>query len=320
MRNPFSRKPKQVPENLLGVNLDELNPRMDRWIADHPEATDDDKKIEVSVAITELGAEERRRGAQEEGHWVVFRMDDDGFLIGPDDQYVIRSGLREGKTFEQLRRERPSVAVFKSLVDDDHATRQQAIATLVSAAYQDPEDPRSFAILGRASDVQYGQEELNKDMESFPDFDIAYVRAAYPTARSEDHAHADTSPLLEGLTRCKVKSRLLARLSSYYTWKGEWLKALDLGAAAVLIGFPSEGPGDMVQALALLEEAFLRAELPFEAALASRVSHYLLGPDEAAAVERAAIALASQSADDVRYAADTVREKLLQTLQEQPSP
>ncbi len=105
MRNPFSRRPKQVPENILGVNLDELTPRMHRWIADHPEATTDDQQIELSLAIIELDAEARSRGAQEQGQWVAFRMDDHGFLIDPDDRYLIRSELREGKTFEQLRRE-----------------------------------------------------------------------------------------------------------------------------------------------------------------------------------------------------------------------
>jgi hypothetical protein len=209
-------------------------------------------------------------------------------------------------------REEPPAEVFVSLAGDDPQARRQAIAALLSSGYQDPEDTRTYAILGRSAGVEYGQDELNKDVEKFPDFDIAYVRAAYPTGRSEDHAHADISLFPEGIVRCKDKARLLARLCSYCTWKGEWLKALDNAVAAVLIGVPSEGPGDMVQVLFFLAAAFNQVGLHNDADLAMKVkAPYSIGPEEKAAVERAVTALASQNADDVRWAADTVREKLL---------
>jgi hypothetical protein len=65
--------------------------------------------------------------------------------------------------------------------------------------------------------------------------------------------------------------------------------------------------------------AFDQVELHNDADLARNVrAKYALGPDEAASAERAATTLATQYADDVRWAADTVRERLRQTLQEQP--
>jgi hypothetical protein len=212
----------------------------------------------------------------------------------------------------------PLAAVFAALASDEHAEREEAVAALLSSGYQDPEDTRTFAILGRSPGVTYSQDELNEDVEKHPDFDIAYIRAAYPTSHSEDHAHADISLFAAGMARCKAKARLLARLSSYYTWKGESLRALDYAVAAVAIGDPSEGPGDMVQVAVFLSGAFGRAGLGSDAELAMRVkAPYQLGPVEAAAVELAAAALASQYAGDVRWAADTVRAKLLHTLREQ---
>lgn len=118
-------------------------------------------------------------------------------------------------------------AAFVALLGDDHRERQQAIAALLDSGYRDPEESRGFANLGRSPGVEYSQDELRKDVETHSDFDIAYVRAAYPTGRAEDHAHADISLLREGLPRCTVKARLLARLCNYYAWKGESLKALD---------------------------------------------------------------------------------------------
>ena len=213
--------------------------------------------------------------------------------------------------------EKPSAEVFVSLGSDDPQARRQAIAVLVSSGYQDPEDTRTFAVFGRSPGVEYGQDDLNDDVEKYPDFDIAYIRAAYPTGRSEDHAHADISRFPEGLASCKAKARLLGRLCSYSTWKGEWLKALDLAVAAVLIGDPSEGPSDMVQVLNFLTAAFLKLELVDEAFLATKVrAPYNLGSEEQAAVNRAVTALTGEYADDVRWAADTVREKLVQTAQE----
>ena len=202
-----------------------------------------------------------------------------------------------------------------ALASDEPQARRQAITVLLSSGFEDPADTRSVAILGRSPGVACSQEQLNQDIERFPDFDIAYVRAAYPTTLAGDHGHADLSRLPEGLARCKVRGRILARLSSYSVWNGDCLKALDCAVAAVLFGDPSAAPGDMVQVAVLLSSAFAGAGLHGDARLAIKVNdRYELGLDEEAAVKRAAATLASQHAEDVRWAAQTVRTKLRRAL------
>jgi len=218
---------------------------------------------------------------------------------------------------DALQPETPAVmtvdSAFASLLDDDHAVRRQAIGALAQSGYQDPEEPRTFQDLD--DPASWDHETLARDVRTHPDFDIAYVRAAYPTARSEDHANAEVSILLEGALRCRRKGLVLARLSSYSTWSGERLRALDFGTAAVLLGDPSEGPGDMVQVLQLLAELFARVGLAGDAQLAERVqARFSLGPTEAAAVEKAAAALASEYPDDAAWAAAIVRDKLSSVL------
>ena len=205
-------------------------------------------------------------------------------------------------------------AALASLLDDDHAVRRQAIAALRASGYEDLAEPRDFSILGRTPGEAYGRDAFMDDVRRFPDFDIAYVRAAYPT-RSEDHANADVSILLDGVLKCRRRGYALARLSSYYTWKEEWLKALDFGTAAVLVGDPSAGPGDMVQVLQLFCELFVKVGLPSDAELAERVqARYSLGPVDAAAVTKAAEALGSEYPGDATWAAETVRSKLSNAL------
>jgi HEAT repeat protein len=204
-------------------------------------------------------------------------------------------------------------SVLASLLDDDHAVRKEAIAALAALGYHDPDEPRTFQDL--ADPAATDRETLARDLREHVDFDIAYVRAAYPTARSEDHANADVSILCDGVLRCRRKGYVLARLSSFYTWKEEWLRALDFGTAAVLLGDPSVGPGDMVQVLQLMSELFACAGLPSDAELAGQVqARYTLGPVEAAAAAKAARALGSDHQDDARWAADTVRSKLSSAL------
>ena len=205
-------------------------------------------------------------------------------------------------------------AALASLLADDHAVRKQAIAALRASGHQDPDEPRDFSVLGRTPGQAYARDAFMDDVRRFADFDIAYVRAAYPT-RSEDHANADVSILLDGVPKCRRKGYVLARLSSYYTWKEDWLRALDFGIAAVLVGDPSAGPGDMVQVLQLFSELFARVGLPADAELAERVqARYSLAPVEAAAVTKAAAALGSDYPDDARWAAETVRGKLSEAL------
>jgi len=205
-----------------------------------------------------------------------------------------------------------SISAISGLVDDDHETRKKAINAVSSRGDRDPEETRSFGILGDPQGMSTADHEAN--CRAYPDFDIAYVRVAYPTQRSDDHAHADVTVLLNSLGQCRRKALLLAQLSSYYTWSGDVLKALDFATASVLLGDPSLGPGAPVQALDLLIAAFSAIGLDRDAETARRVkAPFVLGPTEAAAVAKAASVLAAHHEPEVRWAADAVRRRLAET-------
>jgi HEAT repeat protein len=199
------------------------------------------------------------------------------------------------------------------LGSEDHEQRKAAITALRTSGVQDPEEPRTVLDL---TDPQAGDAAaLDRELRDHPDFDVAYVRAAYPTGLSEDHEHADPAILREGLATCRRKSYLLARLSSYCTWHGDALAALDHAVAAVLLGDPSQGPGDMVQVMELLTVAFRKTGHLSEAVVAAGVqASYALGATEAAAVEKTAAVLADLNADEVSWAADALRERLTSAL------
>jgi hypothetical protein len=80
-----------------------------------------------------------------------------------------------------------------------------------SLKYVDGDDSRTWQILADMDRMEA--------LKSYPDFDIAYLRAAYPTDRAEDHQNANIELLEEGLEKSIVKSRILARLSNYYVSK-----------------------------------------------------------------------------------------------------
>jgi len=206
--------------------------------------------------------------------------------------------------------ETPSPASFLS---EEHEERKAAITAIWTSGVRDPEESRTVQDL---TDPSAGDTAaLNRELRDHPDFDAAYVRAAYPTGLSEDHEHANPAILREGLATCRRRGYLLARFSSYCTWRGDPLAALDYAVASVLIGEPSQGPGDMVQVLELLTDAFRKTGHLSEAVTAAAVqASFALGPTEAAAVQTTAAVLADRYADEVGWAADTVRDRLSTAL------
>jgi len=202
-----------------------------------------------------------------------------------------------------------------SLVGDEHEERKAAITALRTTGYRDPEETRTVQDL--TDPTAWDKAALERELRDHPAFDVAYVRAAYPTRQSEDHEHANPFILREGVATCRRKGYLLARLSSYCSWQEDSLAALDHAVASVLVGDPSQGPGDMVQVLELLAIVFRKTELFSDAVIASAVqASYTLGSTEASAVERAARTLADRHAGEVNWAADTVRERLSEALAE----
>ena len=67
----------------------------------------------------------------------------------------------------------------------------------------------------------------------FPDFDLAYLAAAYPGGPAE-HGSANLTLLKAGVQSCVRKSWLLGRLSSYWLVKGDADKAFQAGVQSLL--------------------------------------------------------------------------------------
>ena len=235
--------------------------------------------------------------------------------VGPLSDASALAGQETSSGPEQAPPTSTMEASLAALVGADHDLRRAAITALSAAGYRDPEEARTLQVL--SSPLQWDHEAAKRDVREHPDFDAAYVRAAYPTGRGDDHLDADVALLLDGVVKCRRKGFLLARLSSYYTWREDWLRALDCATAAALLGEPSVGPSDMVQVMELFAGAFGRVGLTSDAETAALVqASYSLGPVEAAAVAKAVAALASIYPADVRWAADTVRQKLSKALAE----
>lgn len=220
---------------------------------------------------------------------------------------------------------RPVEELIASLASSgykDHEVRKQAIAALFASGYRDPQDARSYEILASTKALKPGidtgdgwdQNALKKDIEQFPDFDLAYLRAAYPNRLSDDHAHANEKILLDGLAKSKVKGNILARLSCYHNYySSHELQTLDYATAAVLFGDPSDGPGSMVQVVVMLAQAFDKVGQGKAANLLKRVkASYDLGPKQADHVSTTVQALVSRHRKEVEWAARLVEKRLAQ--------
>ncbi len=110
--------------------------------------------------------------------------------------------------------------------------------------------------------------ELLKDMDRaealrlYPDFDVAYLRAAYVTPSIDDHHMAEIDILKDGLEASIRKSEILARLSCWHMWNatanefafGSASAAVKMGINALLAGGLPPGPGSRLQAFQLAVE------------------------------------------------------------------
>lgn len=167
----------------------------------------------------------------------------------------------------------------------------------VSAADQQLRNA-SFGVDGQESRNFQSISSLNRTdaMRKFPDFDVAYLRAAYPTGNSGDHASANISIIDQGLPRCVRKSLLLGRLSAYWTWKGDPPKAF---CYAVHCLSATQGiehtPGDVVGCINLLAEVFRACGQSTTSALLKRMNPgYDESPDMQQRIAKIAAKLTSK--------------------------
>ncbi len=139
-------------------------------------------------------------------------------------------------------------------------------------------------------------------MRKFPDFDVTYLRAAYPTGNSGDHATANVSILEQGLPRCIRKSLLLGRLSAYWTWKVDPLKAFCYAIHCLNATRSIEhNPGDVVGCLNLLTKVFSVCDHTTTSSILKRMNP---GYDESAEMQKQITKVASKLAS--KYYKETV--------------
>jgi hypothetical protein len=127
---------------------------------------------------------------------------------------------------------------------------------MIDLQFQDGEETRSWEIL---KDI-----DRRHAVELYPDFDVAYLRAAYITPSIDDHAMADVSFLEQGLGPSIRKSEILARLAAWHTWNthsnefayGSSAQAVALAVQALVAvrELPPKSMGSMYQAYQLVVE------------------------------------------------------------------
>jgi len=158
------------------------------------------------------------------------------------------------------------------------------------------------------SSAPWSKQALARDIREYPDFDVAYLRAAYPTRHADDHANANVRMLETGLVKSRVKHSILARLSCYYTWRGDPLKALDY--AVGMLTATSEIPhdyGSPMQTLIFLSVVFEKVGLPQVSAKYRDCITAELGPEEATRVEKITTQLAKHHNEEVIWAATMLK-------------
>ncbi|MBM4320787.1 MAG: hypothetical protein FJ125_12755 [Deltaproteobacteria bacterium] len=125
---------------------------------------------------------------------------------------------------------------------------------MIDLGHQDGEETRSWEIL---KDI-----DRRKAVELYPDFDVAYLRAAYITPSIDDHEMAEIGLLETGLQHAIRKSEILARLSCWHCWNthanefayGSSAAAVRLAVQSLAAGELPRGPGSKYQAYQLLTE------------------------------------------------------------------
>lgn len=100
MRNPFKKTPKKRG-SAHPVDNEKLRARMHAWIEANYPADPDEQALETNRAILELAieAETDPEAQKAEDVWVLFVVDEDGFVMDQDGEYLVPERLREGNAF-----------------------------------------------------------------------------------------------------------------------------------------------------------------------------------------------------------------------------
>jgi hypothetical protein len=101
MRNPFARTQRRRPFSTLLVELERGRARYLERCPDRKTTALEDAILINAVAL-EIGTEADYMPDDEEGRFVFYLIDEDGFIIDKDGKHMLPPEVREGKTYVEL--------------------------------------------------------------------------------------------------------------------------------------------------------------------------------------------------------------------------
>ncbi|MDY0060855.1 MAG: hypothetical protein RBU45_13665 [Myxococcota bacterium] len=185
---------------------------------------------------------------------------------------------------------------------------------MIELDYTDGDEPRSWEIL---KDI-----DRRQAVELFPDFDVAYLRAAYITPSIDDHEMAEPQVLEAGLPLAVRKSELLGRLACWHMWNtttnefayGSTAAAVRQGVQSLVAGPLPRTPGSRQQVFALLTELMRLVDRKLSDELYFRGPRVKLGERQLREVRYTAETCVRSFPVLAEEAREVVRERLLAKL------
>jgi hypothetical protein len=115
MRNPFRRtEGRGKPLDALILDVYKGRQRYLERLPDRPTTAVEDGILHNAVVI-ELGIPHKSDSDNVEGNFVIFLIDEDGFILDTDGSYALPAGVREGNTFADVS-EHPEASGLIQLV------------------------------------------------------------------------------------------------------------------------------------------------------------------------------------------------------------
>lgn len=146
--------------------------------------------------------------------------------------WVIRSFEKVARA---LKRTTPTVPT------GGHAAPGRAMKEYRPASLRDAVESRTFTDLKGLAPIQA--------RSVMADFDVVYLRLAYPTGDSSAHDTADPKHLHDGIKLAKRKSLILGRLAAHELAHGHYAMALQYATHSLIAArSPPSGSGDLVGA------------------------------------------------------------------------
>jgi hypothetical protein len=104
MQNPFKKRGK--PAATIVVNVDAARERYLERCPDRP-TTELEDAILFNSVILEMGEEAEEAPEEEEGRYLIYLVDEDGFVLDQDGEYLLPREVRNDNTFVRLAAQDP---------------------------------------------------------------------------------------------------------------------------------------------------------------------------------------------------------------------